>query len=465
MQTDDTIAAIASAAGRAPRAIVRISGPETRTILAALLDPLPNHPGAHTARMTLAPLPVPPSCLCASVPPCLPTPVPPCLPLSLLLFHAPRSYTGQDGAELLIPGNPHLAERVLAALLEAGARQAEPGEFTARAYLAGKMTLDQAEAVSQFIAAERDGELDAAAALLSGETGVLYRGWTDRLATMLALVEAGVDFTDQEDVVPIAPARLAVDLGDLIGEIEAHTGGRSAGEQSSAEPTVALVGPPNAGKSTLFNALLGRPRAVTSETAGTTRDVLDEPFDLSHEHAGSGVVRLLDLPGLDPSVTGHVDRTAQRHALDAATRADLLIHCDPTGRFDSDLRADASSRPILRVLTKADLALAADASRQLAVCAIDGWHLAALRHAIADLALTPPGGGAVVPRHRRALARAADACRGAFASIDPDARTFAEPEILADALRSGLDELGSVCGRVLPDDIIGRIFASFCVGK
>lgn len=407
-----------------------------------MLHRVPEAPGAHAARI----------CQSAFQ-----------LPISLLLFHAPRSYTGQDAAEILLPGNPHLVSRVLERLIAAGARQAEPGEFTARAYLAGKMPLDRAEAVAQLIAADRDADLDAAARLLEGKTGETYRNWTDRLAALLALVEAGIDFTDQDDVVPIAPADLAGALRALLTEIEAHTGGGSATERRTSEPRVVLVGPPNAGKSTLFNALLGRRRAVTSETPGTTRDVLDEPLDLSDQHPGADVVRLLDLPGLDRHASSAPDRAAQRHAIDAIRSAAVLVCCDPAGRFDAH-RPD-SSAAVISVRTKADLHLCSTDDAQFAVCALDGWRLDALRRAIADIALNPPGGEAVVPRHRRALVRAADSCRVALSSFDPEALVFEEPEILADPLRVALDSLGSVCGRVPPDDVIGRIFASFCVGK
>ncbi len=450
VHADDTIAAIASAPGRAHRAIVRLSGPGTRGILEQVLTAAPRNRAAAPAVFRLPTL---------SGGGRLP------LPVGLLFYPAPTGYTGQDAAEILLPGNPALADRVLGTLIDAGARPAEPGEFTARAYLAGKMTLDRAEAVARLIAAERDDELDAARRLLDGRTGEIYRGWADRLAALLALVEAGIDFTDQDDVVPIPPPDLARGLDALAGEIEAHLGGPAEARETEGVPTVALVGPPNAGKSTLFNALLGRPRAVTADLPGTTRDVLDEPLDIA-----GAPVRLLDLPGLDApdapdAPADPVAGEAQRHALAAIERADVLVACDPAGRFDG-LPPGPASRPVIRVRTKADLRPGRpDAGGLIAVCALDGWRLDALRRAIADAALGAPGGGAVVPRHRRALAAAARFCRRAADAIDPDAHALDEPELTASALRTALDEVGAVCGRVTPDDIIGRVFASFCVGK
>ncbi len=399
------------------------------------------------------------------MPPCLP------LPISLLYNLSPHSYTTDHTAELLIPGNPHLLQRVLDLLLSFPAvRLAEPGEFTARAHLAGRLTLEQAEGVAAIIAADRDDELEAARDLLEGRTGDRYRTWTDTVATLLALVEAGIDFTDQEDVVPIPPADLAQQLDNLRADLTAHAG--DPREQPATLPTVALVGPPSAGKSTLFNALLGRHRAVTHETPGTTRDALAEPLDLSIEHPGTQVT-LLDLPGLDLAPSSPLDRAAQTAAIDAASRADLLLHCDPTGRFTQDPRLPAN-KPTLRIRTKADLpgpnptgpdATDSSTPDALAICALDGFHLPALRRAIADHAHAASAAGAVVPRHARALAAAAAALADAIATVDPAAHALPEPELTAGALRAALDELGSITGAVTPDEVIGRVFATFCVGK
>jgi tRNA modification GTPase len=451
VRTDDTIAALASAPGRSPRAIVRLSGPQTDAVLATVLEPTGPAPPAACARFLL-PGDTDPGTGRLRV------------PVGLLRFRAPRSYTGQDAAEILIPGNPHLARRVLAAVFDAGARQADPGEFTARAYLAGKMTIEQAEAVAHLIAAERDAELDAASLLLAGITGERYRAWADRLAALLALVEAGVDFTDQEDVVAIPPADLAAGLDELADAIAEHLGGAGAAESIEAVPRVAIVGRPNAGKSTLFNALIGKTRAIASDLPGTTRDVLAEPLDLSPDHAGAGAILLQDLPGLDLAPRTEADRAAQQAARQALAAADLLLACDPSGRFDlDDLPPD---RPVLRVRTKADLAdPAAATDGGLAVCALDGWRLAALRRAIADAALAPRASGATVPRHRAALAEALARIRDARSSVTPQRHALHSPELTADALRLALDALGSICGRITPDDVIGRVFASFCIGK
>ena len=274
----------------------------------------------------------------------------------------------------------------------------------------------------------------------------------DELALLLALVEAGIDFTDQEDVVPIHPADLVQKVGALRDAIAADAG--DPVEARTDTPVVALVGPPSAGKSTLFNALLGRERAVTHDAPGTTRDAIAEPLTID----GAGTATLVDLPGLDRDAIDELDRAAQASALEHAARADLLIHCDPAGTFAADARL--ADRPTLRVRTKADLLHAP--STDLEVCALDGYHLDALARAIADRAFAH---AAAVPRHARALAAAADALAEAIDTIDPEAPALAEPELTAGGMRTALDQLGQITGDITPDDVIGRVFSAFCVGK
>ncbi|MEM0983353.1 MAG: GTPase [Planctomycetota bacterium] len=467
----DTITAIASPPGRAARALVRLAGPDTLPILAQLLDTPITDRGTHTVQIHLGPIDsrVP----LAVLPPvrtssqrCVPLAArPPVrttdseqtlqLPALCLLSRSPHSYTTDDAAELLIPGNPRLAERLESRLIQLGARRAEPGEFTARAHLAGRLSLAEAEGIAQLIAAERDDELAAADDLLSGDAGTRHRALVDRLANLLALVEAGIDFTDQEDVVAITPADLAAGVADLEREIESELGGDHGAVEHAAEVTAVLVGPPNAGKSTLFNALLGRPRAIVSDTAGTTRDAIAEPLSLDDQHPGMGPVTLIDLAGLTETPADRADAQAQHAAQQRIAGESIVIACDPAGRFD---RAPSSASTI-RVRTKADLATDATDSAT-PVCALDGRGLGVLRRAIADAALHARASGAasLVPRHRRALSRALDALAEARPAIET-------PELVAHALRAALDALTELSGEVSPDDVIGRVFATFCVGK
>lgn len=448
MPTDETIVALASARLPAARAIIRISGDATAALLQRHLDPAPARPGPHRSRLRLGDQRS--------------------LPVLTLRFDAPRSYTAEHAAEIQLPGNRSLVERVLDRLTaEPGVRRAGPGEFTARAFLNNRLGLAEAEGVAQLIAAASASELDAARRLLHGGSGDRYAQWADELTTLLALVEAGIDFTDQEGVIAIAPGELRARIASVRAGIEREIGPGSSRRVHATRPRAALVGPPNAGKSTLFNALLGRRRSVVADHPGTTRDAIIEPMDLSADHPGAAPIELMDLPGLDaapadaPDSPGHAARIA---AVEGLESADVLIHCDPAGRFDTlshSVPEGDGARPIIRVRTKGDLLPQADADEpaHLSICALDGWNLGALRRALADAAGSARGADAsgLVPRHRRALAEGDDHLRRA-AELD-------DPELVAQSLRAALDAIGELIGRISPDDVIGRVFSTFCVGK
>lgn len=453
MRSGEAIAAVASAPGRSARALLRLSGPDLTPVCAVLLTPPPTNRGAVVSRFRLENdrrL----SVLCA-------------------FFPAPGSYTGEDVVEIQLPGNPALAERALrAATRLEGVRHAEPGEFTARAFFNGELTVEQAEGVAFTIAAHSNEQLSAARRLAEGETGERHRRLSDGIAEALALVEAGIDFSDQEDVVAIEAGELRRRAGALLDEIDDLLGPAAGGEQHEGEPRVVLAGPPNAGKSTLFNALLGFDRAVVNERAGTTRDALAERLDLSRDLPGAGEATLLDLAGLDAALSGGVvDAEAQRAARREVEQADAIVLCDPAGRFEPPGAIDPNAA-VVRVRTKADLPGSEEVDAEadaLQVCALDGWNLAALRRAIADAVESSRAGAElrVLPRHRRALERTRESLVTAKEVAESaDARGgVASAELTAQSLREALDAIGEIAGRVHPDDVIGRIFATFCVGK
>lgn len=389
----------------------------------------------------------------------------PCL---VVAFAGPRSYTGEDVVEIAMPGNPTLVERVIASAIGAiaGIRLAGPGEFTARAYLNERLTLAQAEGVASLIAAQNAGELVEAKKLLSGERGEMYREFADEAMTLLALVEAGIDFTDQEDVVAISAADLKKRAAALALRIEEVLGSAAGAEARSELPRVALAGVPNAGKSTLFNALLGRRRAVVSDEAGTTRDVLEERLDLSRDISGGGEVMLCDTPGVGAENAGDIDARAQAASRGFRGAADVVVWCDPTGRFEGGMEAAPGGR-VIRVRTKADLPHGRTGEGAIEVSALDGFHVPSLRRAIADAAWGRPSleTGGVLPRHRRALRGAGAELRAIEAEVGGGGQNIPEPELAAGRLRAVLDCLGELTGRMTPDDVIGRVFATFCVGK
>ncbi|MFG0285622.1 MAG: GTPase [Phycisphaerales bacterium JB039] len=456
MDVGSTIVALASAPGHSLRAIIRVSGPAAfETIDAIASGPVARERGIGPIRLGLG----------AGE-----------LPALAITMTGPRSYTGEDSVELLVPGAPALVDLVLGALLEQpGVRSAEPGEFSARAYLNGRLSLDEAEGVAQRIGAATAAQLDAADRLLSGEAGREEAAWSDRLAQTLALVEAGVDFTDQEDVHPIGAPELRAALGQIAGEITARLGRIGASEASEGLAVVALVGRPNAGKSTLLNAMVGRQRAVVSPEAGATRDAIAETVDLSGAAPLAGEVTLVDLPGLDAGGRAGAAGAAQQAALQALAQADVLVHCDPEGRCAPDqIPGDVAGRPVICVRTMADLLDGAGPGAGpgvIGVCALDGCGLDELRRAIAE-AISGAGSRAgeallLAPRRRRALARAAESLGEAIAHAQEGGApgSLAQPEVVAAAMRAALDALGELGRQITPDEVLGRVFRSFCIGK
>ena len=465
MDTSAVILAVASPPGRSPRGIIRISGPATFDLLRPHLhaDALGKRQ-MQAGRLRLRALD---------------------LPVMLLAFPAPHSYTGENSAELQMPGNPDLLHRVIDKLIDSAgaigieARRAEAGEFTARAFFNGKLTLTQAEGVAAIIAAQSDAQLRAAGFLCSGRLGSFAHKLADDLANALALVEAGIDFTDAEDVVAISPHDLHARLVALYNDVEAQLN-RSIGiEQLDAIPWVVITGRPNAGKSTLFNALLTRPRAVVSQAPGTTRDVLTEPLTIDTPH-GSAEVMLVDLAGADAGTT-MLNQQMQSAARQAIDRAELILHCLPV---DEPLAASRDTNDLL-VRTKSDLDPQA-AACGFAISAHTGAGLrelqALIAQRLADRAVSLAADVlALHPRHEAAMRSAGQSLAEAIDLTKPSLRKAMEvgkeeevgsrfghlphPELIAAAMRLALDNLSELAGDITPDDVLGRIFSTFCIGK
>ncbi|RMD65154.1 MAG: hypothetical protein D6824_03065 [Planctomycetota bacterium] len=451
---EETICAPASPPGAAAAGLIRLSGPATRSALrAALTSSVPERPGAHRAQLRLFSRFT--------------------VPAQLLLFRAPRSYTGQDAAELLVPGAAAALQETLRRLLATpGVRLAQPGEFTLRALLLGRLSVAQAMGVAATIAAQNEEELACAQRLLSGKAEETAARARNTLLEALALVEAEADFADQEDVALVQPASLAKALEDCETMLQ-HERGNATSDPGCAAARVALVGPPNAGKSTLFNALLGRRRAVTSPLPGATRDALEELLDLRDATPLAPPCLLIDLAGLDAawSPCGDADAHAQRRAVEVVRGAHVLLHCDPSGRF-AQLPGQRPAHRIIRVRTKADLLEDADAGgagEAIAVCALDGWRLDALKRAVADACAHVAGASGlarVAPRFAQAIDEALQSLREARSLLQGSAAPRVEPlELVAQLLRDAADALAPLTGQTTPDDVLGRIFSTFCIGK
>jgi tRNA modification GTPase len=441
MNPEDTIAAVSSAVGAAARMIVRLSGPEALRVAAELAQRDSNDllGGAWVgARLHFAGLSV---------------------PATLYVFRCPHSYTRDDLVEFHIPGNPLLARMLLDHLVRAGARPADPGEFTARAFFNGRLDLTEAEGVAATIAAGNQQELSAARQLLAGELARRLRPAMDLLAETLALLEAGIDFADDEGVSFLSPEQLARRVADADTKLRRLLDDSSRFERLAHEPTAVLVGRPNAGKSTLLNALAGHERAVTSPVAGTTRDVLSAQVVLPR-----GILRVIDLAGVDEGdAVGEIGRQMRDRALRAVETADvvLLVH-DLTDRRPP---LALSREPDLTILTKLDLLGSPAGDRDtIAVSAITGANLDQLRGRLDRIVFgaSDAAGGATLAlntRHVNCIREARDALsRVAGGQSNP-------PEVTALELREALDALGQVLGAVTPDDLLGRIFSAFCIGK
>ena len=455
MDHQQTIVALSSAPPPAHRCIIRLSGEKAREIALGIFNP----DGQPIARRWMAG-----SVRLDGL----------CVPGALILFESPASYTGQDAAEIHTPGSVWLVGALLKALQAAGARQAEPGEFTARAYFTGKMDLTAAEGISAAIAAQNEAELRAARSLLAGELATRVKAMCDRLAHLLALLEAGIDFTDEmsdQDISFITESDLRRRILDLHGELGALLRDSPRLERLSHEPRMLLLGRPNAGKSSLLNLLAGTSRAVVSDVAGTTRDILECPVVLP-----DGVVRLLDVAGVeDPAhdttpdnSTAQISRMMALQAENARRSADFRI-----GVVDvTDTRPWIFSEHEIDLLifTKSDklkdVTAPAGTARGLSlpvvtVSVLGGQGFDDLRAVLGRVAFSrsSSSGLALTTRHVQAL-RVAEASLSSVIRQD-----LADPEVVALLLKETLGALASISGEVTPDDILGKVFANFCIGK
>jgi tRNA modification GTPase len=466
-----TIAAVASPPGPGRRGILRLSGPAARAIanraLAApgALEPIPAGAARRGFRATFGDG--------VGRQPAL-----------VLWMPGPGSYTGEDVVELHLPGAPPLLARALGRLLELGARAATPGEFTRRAFLNGRMDLSEVEGVLALVRSTSAAEQRSALRLLDGGLQRRVRGLRDELDDVRALCEASLDF-DEDDAGHVPLEELAARL-DAIGERLADARAVEAVRQPPAAlPRVALAGAPNAGKSSLWNALVEGGRALVSEEPGTTRDVL-----VGTAGVGRAEVLLVDLAGEDPAAYGP-DAEAQRQARVERESAALVLWVVEAERLAGPERARVlaeapSEEPgengarVLGILSKvdrfapeaaarlaADVAVATGSGPWLATSARTGSGIAELRGRIAEL--VGLGGDArgeldlsreVFLRHRAALERAEAFARRARRGLGE-----LPLDVSAETLREASAALDEIFGRTTSEDLLDRIFARFCLGK
>lgn len=444
VQPGRTIFAPASGAVPSGVAVVRVSGPEALAAVRALAGRVP-----PARRMTLALLrdPATGEALDRGM---------------VVAFPGPASFTGEDAAELHLHGGRAVVDGVLRALARVGGlRPAEAGEFSRRAFDNDKLDLTAAEGLADLVAAETAAQRRQALRQMDGALGRLYEGWAARLTTVLAHVEAAIDFADED--LPEALLRDAcAEIVRLENEIRLHIDKSGAGPRVRDGISVAILGAPNVGKSSLLNRIAQRDVAIVAETAGTTRDVVECRLDL-----GGYPVVLADLAGLRETADP-VEREGVRRAVERAGAADLQLAVFDAGgwpRLDPETleRVGENAIVVLNKADEADVDMAPEVAGRTSwlVSAktgegIDGL-LDALGRAVGELAAVPETAVLTRERHRLALSESAGALERAGSATQVD--------LLAEDIRLAVRALGRITGRVDVEDILDRIFGEFCIGK
>ncbi|UAL10660.1 tRNA uridine-5-carboxymethylaminomethyl(34) synthesis GTPase MnmE [Caulobacter segnis] len=444
----DTIFALATAAGRAAVAVVRVSGPATLSTVEALTGKPPKPRLAALRKLRHGGVELDEALV--------------------LRFEGPASYTGEDSAEFHVHGGRAVVEALLSALIELGLRLAEPGEFTRRAFENGKLDLAQAEGVADLIDAETEAQRRQALGQVGGALSQRYDRWRDLLVQSLAMLEAAVDFPD-EDLPEEVAERARPGLRILSAELEAALADVSRGRRVRDGFRIALVGAPNAGKSTLLNGLVERDAAIVTDTPGTTRDVIEVPLVL-----GGYKVLLADTAGIRETADA-IEAEGVRRARAWAEDADLRLwvvdgfHVKHTVKLEEGVR-----RGDWLVLNKADIAepstldeaerrWAGEGLRVLRLSARSADAVTEVRDAlsahVADALSGAEFPAATRLRHAERLREAQDYLARALSEVG------LEVELAAEDVRLAARALEKITGRVDPEDVLGRVFSTFCIGK
>ncbi|NHO54215.1 tRNA uridine-5-carboxymethylaminomethyl(34) synthesis GTPase MnmE [Acetobacter estunensis] len=433
----EPIFALATGTARAAIAVMRVSGTGSDAILRRLLGTLPAPRKASLRRLWRDAVHRTDALDDALV----------------LWLPGPANYTGEDSFELHLHAGPAIVSAVASALVEAGARPAEPGEFTRRAFLHGRIDLTEAEGIADLIEAETEAQRKQALAQSEGRLGTLYRGWADRLRNVLARQEALIDFPD-EDLPPEVEAALLTETAALRDEISAHLADGERGERIRRGLTIAIVGPPNAGKSTLLNHLAERQAAIVSPVAGTTRDAIEIVTMLA------GVrVTLVDTAGLRET-TDPIEAEGVKRAMFHVEHADCVVQM-----FFAEAAPDHLLPGALPVCNKIDLAPAPFTIEDVPVLGIslrDETGLAALQENLERRVRELTASGSIAPpltraRHRAAAMVAHEHLKAALA-VD-------WPEMRGEELRLAMRALGRLTGEVGVEDLLDTVFGQFCIGK
>ncbi len=444
----ETIAAVSTPFGQGALAVIRLSGAEALPVAGQALGRAPEgleERHAHRAKVRAGDGVVLDDVV-------------------VTVFRGPRSYTGEDVVEISCHGGVLVVQRLLERLLECGARSAEAGEFTQRAFLNGKLDLTQAEAVMDVISAQTDLALRAAQHQLGGRIGVETEILRGEILEILAHVEAYIDFPE-EDIDPDTGAGLIGRLEGVKTRIDELLATAGQGRILREGARTVICGKPNVGKSSLLNVLLGYERAIVSERAGTTRDTVEEVVNV-----GGIPVRLIDTAGIRESVD-EIERQGVERTKQHLAEADLVLEVVDASREKGALLPsdNRENRHHLLVLNKADLGAHPDWDQEgkgVAISCKEGTGMDALGEAIGEqLSLGAASWGqeavAVNARHQDCLRRAEKALSAAREQLSAGE----SPEFAAVDLRIALDAIGEVAGKVETEELLGEIFGRFCIGK
>lgn len=453
----DTIAAIATIQAPSAIGIVRLTGPDTRRILDGVFAPANGHPmSAQTPRKLVFGRALDRSGGVIDE-------------ALAVLFPGPNSYTGEDCAEIHCHGSPVVLDEVLAAAFARGARQARGGEFTQRAFLSGRMDLIQAESVADLIDAESTGAARNAVGQLQGRMSRSVGGIYDALMDVVSRFYAIVDYPDEE-IEPLQQAQIEQTLAESAERLDALLATFSRGRLLKSGVPAVILGKPNAGKSSLLNALLGYDRAIVTDIAGTTRDTVEEKVLV-----GSVLLRLCDTAGIRDAADT-VERLGVERAQQAAQRAELaLLVLDgsaPLTREDEEAIAAARrARRMLVLVNKADLPQVLDTAalrvrfgEVIPLSARSGAGVDALCRAVEELFAggeTPRGELLTNARQAESAQRALDAVRRAEQAL----RSGLSPDAVLTDAEEALEALAEFSGKRVRDDLVATIFSRFCVGK
>jgi len=462
--SDETITALSSRWGPAARAVIRVSGAKALALAEKVFlskgERPTKSPGLHVLQGWMK---------LDEVVKC---------PGQLYVFRGPASYSGEDLVELHLPGGPGIVQMAMAKLMAEGARPAEAGEFTLRAFLAGKMDLTQAEAVAEIISSQSDAQLRAANSLAEGVLSRAVQKTQRMLAELIGNVEANIDFVDQ-DIDFVGAKQAAADIAKIEAELDEMMAGAIRRRELDAQLKVVLAGANNVGKSTLLNALTGLSRAIVSGVAGTTRDVLTGPMKEQEN------VLLMDAAGLCESGLDDIGQAAREAAIEAVKRADLVLYVlDPTVRINDGhwqtLEMLGVSQAVIVVnkidlLDKKELAdVLEDIQQQrkekvVVVSAQTGQGLDELGEQITvqlSNVEKPMSEGrvALTGRAEEGIEQAKAALEGASGLLG-ESEQIDSPELLAVELYEANASLGAVTGEISSEEVLKDIFGRFCVGK